>query len=175
MNQTSALLKANVKPELIRVSNGMPIMKPLCVEWAWNSWKVLRENSEVIASGWKRMGFDKLLDLKFQNDSMKLILNQALNIYPLLDTNPIDKDGNSWSDRYEIEEEDSDEDVDEKDTEANTDILLVQLINEIAVDNTGKSLRRSTRISQSNSYQSSRVAQIQQEQVYQEGIDFIYN
>ena len=56
-------LKVDAKAEEISIDKGMSVLKPACVEWMMQSWKMLREKGKMIRKGWTSIGLDKTFDL----------------------------------------------------------------------------------------------------------------
>ena len=174
MTETETLIKTGIDPELIRIECGLGIVKPLAVEWAYRSWKLLTANKHSIAIGWNRMGFDNVLKPEFQMQSMKLVLNDTLSLEPNINDRQIETSGISWSDWNAIEQElsveDCEENIDDTDVENNTDILLVQLMKEVDIStstSSGQELRRSPRINRTSNHIDRRLALTMQEQLFQ--------
>ena len=57
----------------------MTVLKPACVEWMMQSWKMLREKGKMIRKGWTSIGLDKTFDLQFATAAAKKILSGSMS------------------------------------------------------------------------------------------------
>ena len=58
-------------------------MKPLLVEWVYESWKSLTEKQELIRKGWAKCGLGEVLDAKKQVEGLKFVAENAQQLEEL--------------------------------------------------------------------------------------------
>jgi len=66
-------------PSLI-IDKRLPILKPLIVEWAFDSWKELNKRTEMLLKGWSRTGLDTIFDTERQESAITRLLLAGIKL-----------------------------------------------------------------------------------------------
>lgn len=108
------LSEPSYNPEqVLRFSQSLLVLKPLLVQWAFESWKKLRERSDLIGSAWLK-SFNDLnpFDPKTQDEAMNRVLKNEITAYGFVP----DQAEEEYNASYYNCETDSESDDDELDT-----------------------------------------------------------
>jgi hypothetical protein len=109
-DQIHLTVKGGKAPGEVRIDTGLHRLKPLLVDWVWQSWYKLKGKREVIKEGWERCGLEKVLDAAQQTEAMRFCMSeptQALGKEP--ERYDVDTDSDSG------EEDDEEADVEAED------------------------------------------------------------
>jgi len=67
------LIKNGAAPSELKVETGMATLKPLLVEWVWESWRELKQRTTLIKKGWEKCGLGDVLVERKQLEGLKFI------------------------------------------------------------------------------------------------------
>jgi hypothetical protein len=164
-------LKTNISeiPDLL-IDKRMPVLKPLLVQWAWDSWNLLRERREMLVKGWKKIGLDVIFDHERQMKALGNLLKAGISLDGY-EGEVEDAQHVSEADQLELlaEEEECDEGnaVEEDEEEPDLDVCIAACL-ESAPIVSGR--RRSSRLqSQEVVLRDRHLAQLMQESTYDDG------
>jgi DDE superfamily endonuclease len=107
---TNEVLKQLQVNESVKLATGAKIIKPLILEWCYNSWKKLENRPELIIKGWYRCMTDirDPYDATIQQSAFEKVIKQQLEAYDFVPKEDEIEDPNQY-DHY-VTDSDSDED-----------------------------------------------------------------
>lgn len=147
----------------------MAVLKPRVVEWALESWSMLRKRKEMIVRGWAKIGLDAIFKPERQTAALLHMLTRNIN----LDDAPDGKEDEpeSQAEEWEIlaEEEQCDEAnaVEEDEEQVNMDVSIAACLESSVIP---QGVRRSSRLAaRGDVLRDSHMAALLQEQVYVDG------
>jgi DDE superfamily endonuclease len=157
-------------PDLM-IDKRMPVLKPLLVQWAWESWNLLRERREMLVKGWAKIGLDVIFDHERQRNALANLFKAGISL-DVFDGDVESAQDVSEADKLELlaEEEECDEDnaVEEDEEEPDLDVCIAACLEEVPVIS-GR--RRSSRLQGQEAVQRDRhIAQLMQESTYEDGL-----
>lgn len=168
-DQIIGLLNSGAVPSQIRVNTGMAIMKPLIVKWLMHSWLALGARTEMIQKGWTKAELGDVLEPAIGIEAMKLVLNRQVSLDN--DGQQVETESISEADAAQLQaemdmcDEDDDRHVEDDEEEIDTEVALVNCIEEKPF----VGLRRSSRVSaNAEERKDLRMSQLLQEQTLQE-------
>ncbi len=71
-------IKGGKAPSEVKINTSIVTLKPLLVDWTWQSWYKLKGKRDVIRQGWERCGLGKVLDKAQQAEAMRYCLNEPV-------------------------------------------------------------------------------------------------
>ena len=156
-------LKAGAKAEEIYVDKGMSVLKPACVEWMMQSWKMLREKGKMIRRGWTSIGLDKTFDLQFATAAAKKILSGSMSATGIDEEQEDDDISDADAQQVADEENDSDLAADLQDDE--DDATVEEALAAAIEDRCVLGVRRSARLQGNDIMRSYHIASQLQNQI----------
>lgn len=160
--QMVADLKAGVTAEDCQLAKDVKTLKPMSVKWAVASWLKLKEKKDDIAKGWRKIGWNQMLDKDYQFRALTTLEREDQAGASTLLADQVEEEPGICD--YEEEEEEEEDEVAESDEDAETEVVLARCI-ENAGSGATSSNRRSTRQS---TYRDANLARALQEQTYDE-------
>lgn len=157
-------------PDLV-IDKRMPVLKPLLVQWAWESWNLLLERWEMLVKGWAKIGLDVIFDHERQRNALANLFKAGISL-DVFDGDAESAQDVSEADKLELlaEEEECDEDnaVEEDEEEPDLDVCIAACLEEVPVIS-GR--RCSSRLQGQEAVQRDRhIAQLMQESTYEDGL-----
>jgi hypothetical protein len=61
----------------VKIDTGLLKLKPLFVDWTWQSWYKLKQKRDVIKEGWERCGLGQVLEAAQQVEAMRFCMSEA--------------------------------------------------------------------------------------------------
>ena len=171
---TTEMLTAQLKSDSedipsCEIDKSMAVLKPRVVEWALESWSMLRKRKEMIVRGWAKIGLDAIFKPERQTAALLHMLTRNIN----LDDAPDGKEDEpeSQADEWEIlaEEEQCDEEnaVEEDEEEVDMDVSIAACLESRVIP---QGVRRSSRLAaRGDVLRDLHMAALLQEQVYVDG------
>ncbi len=119
-------LKSGATPDQLKLNTDLGTIKPLIVKWFHAAWYKLRESSskQMIREGWDKLGFFKILDLKYQSEAMKLAIINKLK----LDCKEEEEEDREESQLIGVEDDDDDDEVDDEQEDEDAAVTLAACI-----------------------------------------------
>jgi hypothetical protein len=62
-------------PDTLRVDTTLSRLKPLLVDWTWQSWIRLFDKTDLIKEGWRKSGLGEVLNAAEQREAMRFCMN----------------------------------------------------------------------------------------------------
>ena len=81
--QIHLLIKNGAAPNELRVDTGMVALKPLLVDWVWESWRDLKDRTALIKKGWEKCGQGDVLVPSKQVEGLTFIADNMLRVKKL--------------------------------------------------------------------------------------------
>jgi hypothetical protein len=108
-DQIITLINLGEDPDTLRVDTSISTLKPLLVDWAWNSWIRLFDKPDLIKEGWVKSGMGKVLEAAQQREAMRQCMNAV--------EEELGEEEEQADAASEVDDEESETDSEEKDEE----------------------------------------------------------
>ena len=104
------LIKLGAAPNELKVDTGMAKLKPLLVQFVWESWRDLKDKTALIKKGWAKCGLGEVLVERKQLEGLKFIADNIQRVEELANEEAepaivVEEDDSDVEDEADVSEE----------------------------------------------------------------------